>query len=227
MVKIVYDHQDFIVVDKPVGMPMHDSARGIVVSSENVLGEKDLHLCHRLDTGTSGCLILAKSPTAAAQFEQLFSQRKIQKYYLALTQLKPNKKQGTVIGDMKNRRRGQHILVKSRENPAVTQFFSSSVEAGRRGAVVKPLTGKTHQIRVALKSLGSPILGDTFYGGIESDRMYLHAWQLHFSYRGESIRCICPPNEGKLFQSAPFKNWLAKQPPPTSLPWPPFNLPAS
>ncbi|MCW8107709.1 TIGR01621 family pseudouridine synthase [Alteromonas ponticola] len=225
MVKIVFEHQDFIVVDKPVGMPMHDPERGIILNSERATGKEKLHLCHRLDTGTSGCLILAKNPAAAAEFQQLFSRRKIEKYYLAITQLKPKKKQGSVVGDMLNRRRGQHILVKSRENPAVTQFFSSAIEAGHRGFVVKPLTGKTHQIRVALKSLGSPIVGDIFYGGIEADRMYLHAWQLQFTYRDEAIHCVSEPCEGKIFQSAAFQNWLAKQASPEGLPWPRFNLP--
>ncbi|MCW8093123.1 TIGR01621 family pseudouridine synthase [Alteromonas sp. ASW11-130] len=226
MINIVFEHRDFVIVDKPVGMLMHDSERGIVLSSERETGAEKLHLCHRLDTGTSGCVILAKHPAAAAKFQRLFSQRKIKKFYLAVADQKPNRKQGTVIGDMKNRRRGQYILVKTRENPAVTQFFSSAIEAGRRGFLVKPLTGKTHQIRVALKSLGSPILGDSLYGGNACDRMYLHAWQLKFEYDDEVITCTSEPSDGEIFRSSTFGSWLAKHSAPDNLRWPDFKLPS-
>ncbi len=204
---------------------MHDVNNGIVTLTQRETGVRNLHLCHRLDNGTSGCLILAKSPQAAAEIGHLFSSREIQKFYLVLISHKPAKKQGTIAGDMKNRRQGQHILLKTRENPAVTQFFTSSLQPGIRCVIVKPLTGKTHQIRVALKSLSSPILGDSLYGGEKSDRMYLHAWKLQFTYKGEEICCESAPKEGSLFTSPTFQHWLKQQPAPQLLSWPSFNLP--
>ncbi|RDV25153.1 TIGR01621 family pseudouridine synthase [Alteromonas aestuariivivens] len=217
---ILFEHQDFLIVHKPVGVAMHDSETGIIPLTEQQTGITGLHLCHRLDTGTSGCLLLARNPDSAAYVGELFASRKIQKYYLALLDSKPKKKQGTVSGDMKNRRGGQHILLKSQLNPAVTQFFSQSLVPGIRVAIVKPLSGKTHQIRVAMKSLGAPLLGDELYGGTASDRMYLHAWGLNFDYRGQHIECFSPPQQGEYFSSPQFNHWLDIQENPQRLPWP-------
>lgn len=223
--KIVFDHTDFVIFNKPVGMAMHDAERGIIPAAQAFTGERELYLCHRLDTVTSGCLLLAKNKAAAASLSELFALRRIQKYYLAALSAKPSRKQGTIAGDMKNRRRGQHVLTKTRENPAVTQFFSYNIEGLGRIAIVKPLTGKTHQIRVAMKSLGAPILGDSHYGAPAHDRVSLHAWQLHFSYRDETIFASCLPDTGAFFKAALFSNWLAQQPDITFLPWPAFTVP--
>lgn len=202
---------------------MHDKDTGIVRQCREAFDEENLHLVHRLDDGTSGCLILARTPESAAKFEQLFRQHAVQKYYLALTDKKPKKKQGTISGDMKNRRGGQHILLKTQENPAITQFFSFGFENAPRLFVVKPLSGKTHQIRVAMKSLGSPLLGDTLYGGNQSDRMYLHAWGLEFDYFGEAISVFAPPLSGHHFTEEPVSQWLDCASSPASLNWPKYT----
>lgn len=222
---LVYEHRDFIIVHKPPGMPMHDSESGIITQAKRQLNKSTLYLCHRLDTVTSGCVILATSSTAAAAIGALFSTRQIQKYYLALLSGKPKKKQGTISGDMKNRRRGQHVLLKSQDNPAVTQFFSFALAPGVRAAIVKPLTGKTHQIRVAMKSLGSPIMGDSQYGGQASDRTYLHAFGLNFEYEGDTITAWAMPIAGEYFTCAAFSQWLGSLGNPAVLAWPSYTLP--
>lgn len=222
---VVYEHRDFIIVHKPTGMPMHDSESAIIPQAKTQLNKSELYLCHRLDSVTSGCIILATSSTAAAAIGALFSTRQIQKYYLALLSGKPKKKQGTVSGDMKNRRRGQHVLLKTQINPAVTQFFSYTISPGVRAAIVKPLTGKTHQIRVAMKSLGSPIIGDSHYGGQESDRTYLHAFGLNFEYEGDTITAWVPPVAGEHFTSTAFSHWLKSLGNPATLAWPSYILP--
>ncbi len=66
---------------------------------------------------------------------------------------------------------------------------------------MKPLTGRTHQLRVMMKALGSPIIGDARYGGTPSDRGYLHALQLTFDWRGENINVHCAPSSGELFHT--------------------------
>ena len=73
---------------------------------------------------------------------------------------------------------------------AKNQFFSKGI-AGQRTFVLKPTTGKTHQLRVTLKSIGAAILGDTAYGGTPSDRRYLHAYGLDFVYRQTAVQIIC------------------------------------
>ena len=225
-IQIIAEHADFIVINKPVGVAMHDSEQGIIAQTKTITGDNALYLCHRLDTVTSGCLLLARNKTAAAVLSELFATRNIQKYYLAALSVKPSKKQGTIAGDMKNRRRGQHVLTKTRENPAVTQFFSHHIDGLGRIALVKPLTGKTHQIRVAMKSLGAPILGDPHYGAPQADRVSLHAWQLHFDYEGQKFTISCLPQTGVFFTSPLFTTWLEKQSCVTSLPWPAFTLPS-
>lgn len=204
---------------------MHDSDNGIVVQTKRSENLSSLYLCHRLDTVTSGCLLMAKHAEAAAELSGLFGQRQIQKFYLAFLSNKPTKKQGTVSGDMKNRRRGQHILLKSKDNPAVTQFFSHHIDGLGRIAIVKPLTGKTHQIRVAMKSIGAPIHGDTLYGALTADRVSLHAYSLHFSYKGEKFSVVAPPTEGELFTSSACRSWLSAHKQMAELPWPEYKFP--
>ena len=194
--------------------------QGIVTRLKAQLNRSDLYLCHRLDTGTSGCLCLAKSPQAAAEVGELFASRQVVKFYLALSQHKPKKKQGSVIGDMKNRRGGQRILLKSTEKPAITQFFSHAAKPGTRGFVVKPYSGQTHQIRVALKSVGEPILGDELYGGASADRLYLHAWQLHLPFSTGTIVVTADVDDGEGFTHDVVKQWLSSLPEPTRYPWP-------
>lgn len=199
---------------------MHDSDTALLRLMQQQHGLSALHLCHRLDTPTSGIMVLARHAHAAAVFGELFAARRMQKYYLALTCKKPKKKQGSIIGDMQKRRAGQWMLCPTTHHPAITQFFSYGLEEGIRLALVKPLTGKTHQIRVAMKSLGSPILGDTLYGGVESDRCYLHAWGLTFEYLGQRVSCFAPPQQGDWFQRPVFTQWLAQPPDVEQLPWP-------
>ncbi|MFC3093176.1 TIGR01621 family pseudouridine synthase [Alteromonas sediminis] len=217
---VLLEHEDFLVVNKPVGVPMHDKDSGIVQQVHAQTGIANLHLVHRLDTPTSGCLILATNKKAAATLSRMFSYHQIDKYYIALLANKPKKKQGSVIGDMINRRSGQRALTHSKDNPAVTQFLSESIEPGLRLALVKPITGKTHQIRVAMKSLGSPIIGDDRYGGAAADRLYLHAWHLRFEYANETITCYAKPLAGDLFSLQSFDTWLERAPAPETLKWP-------
>ena len=197
---------------------------GIVTQLKKQLSFSELHLCHRLDTGTSGCLCLAKNAKTAAEIGELFSSRRIGKFYLALSEHKPKKKQGAIIGDMKNRRGGQRILLKSQENPAITQFFSHAAKPGTRGFIVKPHSGKTHQIRVALKSIGAPILGDSLYGGAPSDRLYLHAWHLRLPLSAGELTITAPFDTGRVVNESEVQAWYSALQQPDSYPWP--SLPA-
>ena len=96
---------------------------------------------------------------------------------------------------MEKSRRGAWKLMRSTENPAVTEFNCQSLEPGLRLFVLHPHTGKTHQLRVAMKSLGSPILGDTLYGGKAASRMFLHAWKIKFDYQDQTFEIVAPLSE--------------------------------
>ncbi len=183
---------------------MHTEAGelGLQVIAEQHFGIK-LWMVHRLDKVTSGVLLFAKNAEAAAQFTTLFSEQRIQKTYIALSQSKPKRKQGRIKGDMVSARNGSYKLLKTVTNPAVTDFFSLSVEPGIRLFICRPKTGKTHQIRVALKSEGSSILGDQRYGEL-SDRTYLHAWRIDFNYQNATFHVEAAPLEGEWFNKNTF-----------------------
>lgn len=195
---LCFQHPDFVIIDKPAGLSVHqdDQAVGLCELVAKQLHVPRVWLVHRLDKLTSGLLILALNKTAAVTFYHLFAEHQIQKTYWALSREKPKKKQGSIIGDMQKSRRGAWKLSPQRENPAITQFHSHSLEPKLRQFILQPKTGKTHQLRVAMKSLGSPILGDELYGGESADRLYLHAYQLVFCYQGESVSVSQPPTDG-------------------------------
>jgi tRNA pseudouridine32 synthase/23S rRNA pseudouridine746 synthase len=155
---------------------------------------------HRLDKATSGLVIFAKTAAAAAKFGELFSQHKIAKHYLAVALGKPKKKQGWIKGDMEKGRNGSWLLNRSQKNPAITYFTSTALEENQKQAkrlyLIQPKTGKTHQIRVALKSLGCPILGDKRYKGAEAERCYLHAFTLSFTWQDQLMNFQCQPEQG-------------------------------
>jgi len=192
-----------LVINKPAGISFHDgSGQKGLVSILRKQYQIDLWPVHRLDKITSGLIIFAKNKIATTQMGLLFEQKQIAKTYLALSDKKPKKKQGLIKGDMQKSRSGSWILTRTFDNPAQTRFYSKSISSGIRLFVVRPKTGKTHQIRVALKSLGSPILGDTRYSGTKSDRAYLHAFQLEFEWKKQSLKIECFPTSGELFLNA-------------------------
>jgi tRNA pseudouridine32 synthase/23S rRNA pseudouridine746 synthase len=226
-IKVLFDHPDFVVVNKPNNISVQNESHqsGILPILCQQLMVEQLWLVHRLDKITSGILILAKNAKAAAVFGQLFEQKTIEKYYLAISAKKPKKKQGAVKGGMKKVRDGKWMLDSSDNAVAISQFFSFSISTGLRLFLIKPLTGKTHQIRVALKSLGSPILGDKLYKGETSDRTYLHAYCIRFIYQDQPICIICPPDKGDFFVSEDTSQQVAKLATPWTLNWPNIKLP--
>ncbi len=203
--KLIYNHPSFLIVSKPAGVNFHSEGEaGFVVQMSKQLNIP-LFPVHRLDKMTSGLLIFTKSSEAAAEFTRMFEERTVEKYYLAISTRKPKKKMGWIKGDMTSARRGDYKLLTTMNNPAITQFISCALRTHERGFLIKPHTGKTHQIRVALKSLGSPIAGDERYAASEEarkeDRGYLHAYALRFMFNGERFAFVSPPEEGERFLS--------------------------
>lgn len=206
MILIEFENDDFLIVDKPPGLNFHsEQTAGLVVLVSQQVGCR-LYPVHRLDKMTSGLLILAKSPKVAAELQSLFEHRQIEKYYVAISTHKPKKKQGWVKGDMVPARRGSWKLTKSHLNPAISKFVSHSTQPNERLFLFKIFTGKTHQIRVAMKSLGAPIAGDARYDqkllAEQEDRGYLHAFMMRFEWQGKTLSIRCMPIQGKRFLNA-------------------------
>ncbi|WP_188747691.1 TIGR01621 family pseudouridine synthase [Marinobacterium zhoushanense] len=222
MYQLIAQTEQFIVISKDPGVSVHrdQSDKGLVMQLEQELGIK-LWLVHRLDRITSGVMLLATSAEACNQLAELFRQRRVEKYYIALSDRKPNKKQGRVIGDMLKGRRGGWRLARTRENPAITEFYSRSAGEGGRLLLCRPSTGQTHQIRVAMKSVGAPIIGDPLYHEHMEpapDRGYLHAWQLSFELAGRAYHYVAEPDRGQLFRLESVREALAAWD-PASMRW--------
>ena len=207
---IIQNHSDWVIVNKPAGISMQQeqgqpneaSLLQLAVATIQDIEPKTTKLwpVHRLDKATSGLVIFAKSAQAAADFTPLFSEHAVKKHYIAIALGKPKKKQGWVKGDMEKGRNGSWLLTRTHTNPAVTQFLSCALETEQKEAkrlyLIKPKTGKTHQIRVALKSIGCPILGDIRYKGAASDRCYLHAIALSFNWKTQAFSFTALPEQG-------------------------------
>lgn len=207
------------MVNKAPGISVQGEAASLLQVLKQDLSLPALYPVHRLDQATSGVVVMAKTESANRQLSLGFQERRVRKFYLALTAKKPGKKQGWVIGDMEKSRSGSYRLCHTRDNPARTAFFSFAFEEAMRLVVLRPYTGKTHQLRVALKALGAPIIGDARYGGINADRLYLHAWQLDFAVDGKCFSYRVPPLQGDLFSRASFHQKLLELDCPDNLPW--------
>lgn len=222
-IPVIFDHEDFIVINKPSGIEMHDPINGVCHLLCRQLNIAKVFLVHRLDTPTSGCLLLAKNKSTAATLSQLFADRKIEKYYIAISDKKPKKKQGKIAGDMKKSRNGNYMLTPpcSSQAQAISFFTSENIEASKRLFYIKPVTGKTHQIRVALKSIGSPIIGDKRYKGTKADRLYLHSMMLSFTFFDKKYNIHCMPQSGEFFSSERLNPACL----PNTINWPKYKPP--
>lgn len=230
--QLIDQTDDFIVINKSPEINFHDEGelnQGLFNQVKQYLALSELYPVHRLDKMTSGLLLLATNKAAARHFQQLFSEHLIEKYYLALSDQKPKKKQGLIKGDMAKSRRGAWKLLRTFEHPAISQFFSYGLGNGLRLFLIKPHSGKTHQIRVALASIGGQILGDALYGKqhstaqvkeadeIQADRGYLHAYALNFDWHGQQYQYVLTPMQGQHFKSLSLPAEITS---PWALNWP-------
>lgn len=191
---VKFENDDFLIISKAVGIEFHGET-GILSRLREEFPE--LHGVHRLDRETSGLMIFAKTKLIQSVLSKSFELKQVQKKYLAISDKKPTKKQGLVKGDLEKSRGGSYKLARTMLNPSVTRFYSFFNELnGMRGFILVPFTGKTHQLRVVMKSLGSTILGDKRYKGLDSDRLYLHSYHLNFEFKGKDYVFEDFPNTG-------------------------------
>lgn len=223
MFDILHQCDDFLVINKHPNISVHkdDGETMLLQEVARETHDKQLYLVHRLDKMTSGILLLARNKPTASALSNEFAQKNVEKYYLAIGSKKPKKKQGLICGDMERSRRSSWKLMTSKNNPAITQFFSLSGETGERLFLCKPYTGKTHQIRVALKSIGSAIVGDPIYNpSVICDRGYLHAFAIRFEFSNKTYRFIAVPSMGAKWASEPMIKALTQWNQPWDLSWP-------
>ncbi len=197
--KVIYEDDDVVVLDKPAGLL--SMAKG-EYCPENTLEQYGL-LVHRLDRDTSGVVIMAKTPEVQKFLKKQFQDRKTHKTYFAIVEGRPKLDAAKI--DLPIARDLKHpTTFRVDANGKASETFYQVVKANDKYALVelKPTTGRTHQLRVHMKFLGHPILGDKVYGNEKADRLYLHASKLEVTLPGGKRRVF----EAKLPEE--FKNVL-------------------
>lgn len=188
--RILYRDGLMLVINKPAGLPVHagpgggDNLENYFDALRFGLPRKPT-LAHRLDRDTSGCLVLGRHPKALRKLGKLFAGGQIEKTYWAICKGAPEKPSGRISAALKKQTRGlgwQVDIVPDDADgaqQAATTYRTIATNNGLSFVEAKPKTGRTHQIRVHLASIGAPILGDPIYGELTSDErrhpMMLHA----------------------------------------------------
>lgn len=186
--RLLFRDASVLIIDKPAGLSVHEGGQG-GASLRPLLGQLQFglprppELAHRLDRDTSGCLVLGRHRRALAQLGALFADGRADKTYWALTVGAPEGEQGVIDKPLlkTDHKRGR-MAVDGRGQPARSEWRL----LGRTGRIawlaLKPLTGRTHQLRVHLAAIGCPILGDPLYGvgtaDLLADQLCLHARQI-------------------------------------------------
>ena len=202
--QVVYDCPQILVANKPAGLavdgPEDDTLLNralLYLNQQGEYSENSLYqpaLCHRLDTGTSGLVIIAKTPEAEQIFLEAIKSREVQKNYLCVTFGRPTPPEGVLGGYLlKDADRGIVKIVGEKlpgAKQVETQYETLAVSGRLALLKVRLITGRTHQIRAHMASIGCPILGDSKYGNNAANRelklkyQALCAWELvlpHFS----------------------------------------------
>jgi len=200
---VLYADEDIIVVDKPVGMAAHASPgwEGPTVVSAlaragyqiTPVGVEERHgIVHRLDVGTSGVMVVAKSARAYSALKRDFKVRQVQKVYHALVQGHPDPARGTIDAPIgRDPRHAHRFAVTADGRPSVTHY--TTVESHHFASLLEVAleTGRTHQIRVHMAAIRHPCCGDLTYGAdpvlaerLGLARQWLHAVRLGFRHPG-------------------------------------------
>ncbi len=204
--EVLFEDEHLLAINKPTGLVVHPAPghydKTLVNALISYLGpmsdfDNPLRpgIIHRLDKDTSGVILCAKTPKALLEMTKLFADRQIKKTYVALCQNRPLVK--VIEGPISRHHTKRKEMVINSEGKAATTLIDvlgydekySLVEA-------KPITGRTHQIRVHLKSIRCPIVSDPIYGSLnpDFDRLMLHAKSLEFThpFTGECITIEAP-----------------------------------
>lgn len=203
-IKILFEDENIIVVDKPAGVLAYPLPGNDVKTVGDIVGAKP---CHRLDRDTSGINILAKNDDALEKIQRIFKDREIVKKYKALVWGKVEPKEGEInIPLGRGSKDRLKIVPKADGRESRTQYVVEKYYPGSGMSLcdVALLTGRTHQIRVHFSSIGHPVVGDQKYSNKKSDlgRQFLHAYSVKFThpYTGKELVLISElPNDLEQF----------------------------
>jgi RluA family pseudouridine synthase len=212
---ICYEDEELIVVTKPAGLPTFPSREQKQYSLRRYVDDYLGHPAHfpsRIDTSTSGLVIASKSDKMHATLQQSFEKRRIEKSYLLATHQQPPWPSVSFRGN----------ITKSELHPVLQTVSLTSGKSAQTTVWVlgqykdlavmlaRPLSGRTHQIRVHLATAGLPLVGDTFYGGRDAESLHLMCFRLRFADpRTGSVREFTVPDSRCPEWVLPFLNRLA------------------
>ena len=205
---VLYEDEECVVVNKPVGVLSHSKG---VFNPEDTLAswlarrayfnfpeEKKTErsgIVHRLDRATSGVIICSKNPQALGFLQKQFQERTVKKTYVAKVAGILETEEAIIdlpIG--RNPKKPQTFRVDAKGKEAVTHYRVIQENNDNTSLVeLKPMTGRTHQLRVHLAYLKAPIIGDAFYGTKKGDRLYLHASELEITIPGGVRKVFTAP----------------------------------
>lgn len=191
---VIYKDENVIVINKPSGVLTHSKGalNDEFTAADFIKKFTDYHLdtnrpgiVHRLDRDTSGVLIGALNEKTAKLLQRQFAQRKVHKTYIAVVDGVPKMEEAVIdlpIGRNPKKPSQFRVDPKGKEAKTVYKVLASSKK--RSLVQLQPLTGRTHQLRVHMAHIGTPIHGDKVYGKIPADRLYLHAAKLEITVPG-------------------------------------------
>jgi 23S rRNA pseudouridine1911/1915/1917 synthase len=198
---VIYQDEDIVVVDKPAGVVAHPTvgfngptvagallARGIQLSTSGA--QERQGIVQRLDVGTSGLMMLAKSELAYSRLKQAFRDRAVQKIYHAIIQGQPDPSEGTLDAPIGRHPKAEFkFAIVEGGKPSITHYKTLELFPASTLCEVNLETGRTHQIRVHFSAFKHPLLGDTMYGAdpklaksLGLTRQWLHAKELGFEH---------------------------------------------
>ena len=206
---LLYEDAELIAVNKPAGINSQRTPYQLKGTLEYWVSEffkaqgntEPARVVHRLDRGTSGAMLFPKNRPAAARLSKLFQDSQVEKLYLALVSGRPEEERWIVdapIGKVASARYG----IMEGGKASVTEFRTLASTGEFSLIEAKPLTGRTHQIRVHLASVGLPILGDSTYGGQPAGRMMLHCAAMTFQNAGKVPVKVTAPLDGEFEEFA-------------------------
>lgn len=194
-IKILEENEDFLVVFKPRGLsvenknyldsPLIDELQKINSKKYNY---NNLGIVHRLDKDTAGIMILARNDGAYEELLNLFKERSVQKTYEAIVWGKPKKENGEIKRNIDRdwTHKNKVKIVEKGGKEAITEYKILKFDGKKSVIECMPKTGRMHQIRVHLASLGIPIVGDKIYGNGDGQELHLKAVGLEFEFKGKN-----------------------------------------